>query len=141
MNDRKNFSFTFPCKKQRKPKGMSFNVSNKDQFTIEYDNEVALDKVSMRQLEVLEMKINVDEKSHQDEKNQILEKSEETIRLLEDENEILKIKTEDQADKIKQLDNANTKKDRDIQKLKNRQDELSGKIFELDSNSSKKGNH
>lgn len=112
---------------------MSCNVSNKDQFTIEYDNEVDLDKVSMRQLEVLELKINVDEKSHQDEKNQILEKSGEKIRLLEDENDFLKIKTEDQADKIKQLDNANTKKDREIQKLKNREDELSGKIFELEA--------
>ncbi|XP_071173972.1 uncharacterized protein [Mytilus edulis] len=131
MDDKNNFSLTFPFQKQRKR--MSCNVSNKDRLTMEYDNEVDLDKVSMRQLEVLAMKINVDEKTHQIEKNQILEQSGEKIRLLEDENDFLKIKTEDQADKIKQLDNANTKKDREIQKLKNREDELSGKIVELEA--------
>ncbi|VDI47348.1 Hypothetical predicted protein [Mytilus galloprovincialis] len=112
---------------------MSCNVSNTDQFTIEYDNDVDLDKVSMRQLEVYAMKIKVDEKSHQEEKNQIMKQSGEKIRLLEDKNDFLKIKTEDQADKIKQLDNANAKKDREILKLKNREDELSGKIFELEA--------
>ncbi|XP_052062659.1 interaptin-like [Mytilus californianus] len=131
MDDKKNFSLTFPFQKQRK--GRSCNVFNKNQLNFEYDNEVDLDRVSMRQLEVLEMKINVDEKSHQDEKNQILEKSGEKIKLLEDENDSLKIKTQDQADKIKQLDNANTKKDREIQKLRNREDELSEKISELET--------
>ncbi|CAC5395305.1 unnamed protein product [Mytilus coruscus] len=93
----RNFPKTFPAQKQRKC--MSCNVSNKDQLHFEYETEVDLDRCSMRQLEVLEMKIN----------------------------------TQDQADKIKQLDNANTKKDRDIQKLKNRDNELSGKIYEQEA--------
>lgn len=87
MDDKKKFSKTFSAQKRRK--GLSSNVSNKDQLNFEYDTEVDLDRCSMW---------------HQDEKNQILEKSAENIKLMEDENDIFKIKTQDQADKIKQLD-------------------------------------
>lgn len=87
MDDKKKFSKTFSAQKRRK--GLSSNVSNKDQLNFEYDTEVDLDRCSMW---------------YQDEKNSILEKSAENIKLMEDENDIFKIKTQDQADKIKQLD-------------------------------------
>lgn len=88
---------------------MSSNVSNKDQLN---EKEVDLEIDSIRHIEVLKMKINVDEKSHQNEKDEIRKESGATIKSLQDENNSLTIKTRDQADKVRQLENANTKKER-----------------------------
>lgn len=103
---------------------MSSNVSNKDQLN---EKEVDLEIDSIRHIEVLKMKINVDEKSHQNEKDEIRKESGATIKSLQDENNSLTIKTRDQADKVRQLENANTKKEREIEKMKNIKDEILSK--------------
>lgn len=56
------------------------------------------------------------------EKDQIRKESRTKIKSLQDENNSLTIKTRDQADKMRQLEKANTKKEREIEKMKNSED-------------------
>ena len=97
-------------------------------------------------IEVLEKKIKVDSKNHENEKEKITIEKEKAIRNLETENDNLKIEVANKNDKIKQLDIANDKKefllkirDHDIKELRRenedlrqRADELQTKIAQLE---------
>ncbi|VDI47346.1 Hypothetical predicted protein, partial [Mytilus galloprovincialis] len=95
---------------------MSSKISEKVDMNVEHDNKDDLEIDSIRRC--LQMKIKIDDGGHKNEKDQIRKESRTKIKSLQDENNSLTIKTRDQADKMRQLENANTKKEREIEKMK-----------------------
>ncbi|XP_071173970.1 uncharacterized protein PF3D7_1120000-like [Mytilus edulis] len=112
---------------------MSSKISKNAHMNVEHDNKDDLEIDSIRHIDVLQMKIKIDDETHQNEKDQIHKESRTKIKSLQDDNNSLTIKTNDQADKMRQLENANTKKEREIEKMKNSVDAAKNKYERMEN--------
>ncbi|VDI13016.1 Hypothetical predicted protein [Mytilus galloprovincialis] len=78
----------------------------------------------IRELEVLKMKIDIDEKYHEKDKNKLVQEEEGKRQQLENVIGDLKNRNADQADKLNQLGQANYRKDKEIEEMKTRHEEM-----------------
>ncbi|OPL32892.1 hypothetical protein AM593_04428, partial [Mytilus galloprovincialis] len=88
-----------------------------------------------REAEVLHMKIDIDAKNHEREKESIHREKDGQIEKLKSENDDLKEEMGSITDKIKQLDLANSRKDKEIEDGKLREKELKKDIQRLEKES------
>ncbi|VDI40802.1 Hypothetical predicted protein [Mytilus galloprovincialis] len=88
-----------------------------------------------REAEVLHMKIDIDDKNHEREKESIHREKDGQIEKLKSENDDLKEEMGSITDKIKQLDLANSRKDKEIEESKLREKELKKDIQRLEKES------
>ncbi|CAG2187262.1 unnamed protein product [Mytilus edulis] len=88
-----------------------------------------------REVEVLHMKIDIDARNHEREKESIHREKDGQIEKLKSENDHLKEEMGSITDKIKQLDLANSRKDKEIEESKLREKELKKDIQRLEKES------
>ncbi|VDI31440.1 Hypothetical predicted protein [Mytilus galloprovincialis] len=88
-----------------------------------------------RMVEVLQLKIDIDAKNHEKEKESIHREKDGQIEKLKSENDNLKVEMGSITDKIKQLDLANNRKDQEIEDSKLREKELKKEIQRLEKES------